>query len=242
MNPTEALIRVSLLDSELWRITERRKIIQSEIQTLNKNLQAEVSRYNQIIAQLASVKSKVDSSSTQLHNEKHQFEERVRRISSGGSGQMLKALQRENDRVTLVIEAAGKELERQQSELQEISLKAEEADRVLTDKKAQVEGRLRELDSQLSNLTDSYTRIEKQVSVIRSELDPEHAYHYGRLRSRYSDPVAELDDNSCAACNASIPLRLTNQIKAGVPTPCPECDRFVVVSMAVAGDDSGELI
>lgn len=242
MQPAEALIRVSLLDSEIWRIEKRREVLQVELQQLAKTLQAESKRYNEIVAQLEGVRKKVADSSSRLEDEKRQFNERSAQISLSATGQMLKALQRENDRVTLVIEAATKEIERQQAELEAISSKAEEAAKVLAEKRAQVESRERELNVQVTDLTASQKRLEAQRLAVQPLLDPENAVHYERLRKKYADPVAELDDNSCGACNGTIPLRLTNQIKAGVPIPCPDCDRYVVVSMAISGIDSGELI
>src|SRR5690606_22098006 len=129
------LTRLALLDGELLRLGKRKGELETEVLKIRKQLGAEEARYLKLSGELLSVRTKVDSASRQLEEERAQFSERQKRIHSGVGGQTLKSLEGENDRSMIVMDAAEKELGKLKQELSEIESETKSAEALLTERK-----------------------------------------------------------------------------------------------------------
>jgi len=239
---TETLVRLAILDNKLSALTERKSSTDAELATLRKTFGSESANVAKLTADASALETKIAAASSQLDDERSQFSARQKQMQFGVSAQEKKNLERENDRVSIVIEAASNDLAKMKKDLELLEQRMLAADAALEERKPRFLTSEKELTNRLSDLAQSIEQARLKADTLRKDLDPELAPHYEKLRTRYKDPVAELEDNTCGSCNSNLPLRLTNAIKSGTPIECPECSRYVVASLTVAGDQTLEMI
>lgn len=241
---SDTLVRLSILDGELLRLRAKKKEFELLASGERTTLQTEGKKSQQIAERLEQARAKLAACSTQLEDERKQYSDREKQLHAMGGAKSAKHLSRENDRITLVIDAAEKELARLKNELSLIEAEYETGNFKLSSLKEQAAVSEKERNQKVANIDQRITELSDQRENLVKQIDPEIAPVYDRLRQKVSDPVAALEDGACSSCFTNIPLRIANPVKSGSAAECPGCGRILVASLAVAGetDSTKELI
>jgi len=243
MSPTEILAYLSILDNELSKIQTEKEVLKKEQETLRVRALGDEKKLLVLQKTLENAEKDVKDTLALVKNEQSQFSQRERQLMEMGGIKSAKHLGSENDRATLVIHDLEQKLiqfKEKQSHSETEYLKFEE---LMGIAKKQGDLRAAEIVSRLIQLEVRKNGLEKErmpkVELLPKEIGPT----YDKLRVKYPDPVTTIDDGSCNTCYTSIPLRMSNAVRAGEPQVCPGCHRYLVPSLVIAPqNESPELI
>ncbi len=234
MDSTEALVRISLIDTELGKLRAREKELTTKLTAEKTALANDEKRVRQLELDASTAARAVQNSIAVLTNEREQYSKREKQITEMGGAKAAKAMSSENDRATLVIETVEKELALKKAQLSLAETNYLEAEDATQGRKERIVLFEKDLNGQISNLRARIEEITKERTVKAKDLDSSILPAYEKLIQKYPQgAVTTIDDGACATCNTTTPVRISHPVKSGSPQQCPGCQRFLVSTMTV---------
>ncbi|HHT28644.1 MAG TPA: hypothetical protein GXZ82_15575 [Firmicutes bacterium] len=85
----------------------------------------------------------------------------------------------------------------------------------------------RKLEAEVAAAQAEIAALRQQRQTLSNQIQPDWLTRYAKVRERYSDAIAQIEDTVCGACRVHIPGVLKAQAKAGERTYCETCGRLL---------------
>lgn len=235
-NPFKQFLSLVAFDNALHDLQETIKQIQEKKQALLQKKEEFAHIVDQLKNQEHAVRKEVDMHELHMKELDQQEETKKHLLDDINTPKEYTLVKRE-------IEAIKREQHEHEQTLMHAWNALESVHKSFETKKQELDGALSQFDAEIGLLNDTEKQVQAQYdqkmierSAYITGIPEEWLEKYSAMRSRVSDPVVPVENDSCSACFSDIPEQRLSQLKRHALLQCEGCYRFLYMPEALASE------